>query len=143
MDTWLKAHAFFVTAISGAIYLAGGDCQRLSKDDATLRLMVTGVREGFGALRALGLTATPFALRVLFAWLPSTFAVNYWRRFLTAETADYIFGRHSRAAPTEMRELAKDCQTLLEKANVEGAALHRLYVAIDAYAGQHPPTIPG
>src|ERR1700730_16791266 len=32
MDAWLKAHAFFVTAVSGAIYMAGGDCHRLSED---------------------------------------------------------------------------------------------------------------
>ena len=37
MDAWLKAHAFFVTAICGAIYLAGGDCRRLSENDALLR----------------------------------------------------------------------------------------------------------
>jgi ketopantoate reductase len=47
MDAWLMAHAFFVTAIGGAIYLAGGNCHRLSEDSATLRLMTTGVREGF------------------------------------------------------------------------------------------------
>ena len=59
MDAWLKAHAFFVTAVSGAIYMAGGDCQRLSKDKATVTLMVKGVREGYSAVRALGLSVAP------------------------------------------------------------------------------------
>lgn len=54
MDAWLKAHAFFVTAICGAIYFAGGDCRRLSEDTATLALMTRGVREGFASVRALG-----------------------------------------------------------------------------------------
>ncbi len=31
MDAWLTSHAFFVTSVSGAIYLAGGDCLRLSR----------------------------------------------------------------------------------------------------------------
>jgi len=31
MDAWLKAHAFFVTAMCGAIYLAGDDCRKLSR----------------------------------------------------------------------------------------------------------------
>jgi 2-dehydropantoate 2-reductase len=53
MDGWLKAHAFFVTAVSGAIYLAAGDPHRLSKDDEALRRMVGGVREGFATVRAL------------------------------------------------------------------------------------------
>jgi 2-dehydropantoate 2-reductase len=64
MDGWLKAHAFFVTAISGAIYLAGGDPHRLSNDDEALRLMADGVREGFATVRALGDTVSPLALRV-------------------------------------------------------------------------------
>jgi 2-dehydropantoate 2-reductase len=54
MDAWLKAHAFFVTAVSGAIYMAGGDCHRLSEDKATVVLMAKGVREGYAAVRALG-----------------------------------------------------------------------------------------
>ena len=134
MDAWLKAHAFFVTAVSGAIYLAGGDCQRLSEDKATVTLMVKGVREGYSAVRALGQSVAPFPLRVLFTWLPPAFAIYYWRRFLASKMADYAFGGHARAASQEMRELASDCRTLLEKSDVEAPALGQLYRAIDAYA---------
>jgi hypothetical protein len=56
MDAWLKTHAFFVTAISGAIYMAVGDCHRLSEDKMTTALMAKGVREGYSTLRALGLS---------------------------------------------------------------------------------------
>jgi 2-dehydropantoate 2-reductase len=59
-DAWLKAHAFFVTAVSGAIYMAGGDCHRLSEDKAILVLMAKGVREGYSAVRALGLSVAPW-----------------------------------------------------------------------------------
>jgi hypothetical protein len=48
--------------------------------------------------------------------------------------ADYVFGRHARAASREMRELANDCRTLLEKSGVEAPALRQLYRAIDTYA---------
>jgi len=137
MDGWLKAHAFFVTAISGAIYLAGGNPRRLSQDDATLQLMAKGVSEGFAAVRALRHTVTPFALRVLFTWLPPTFAIGYWRRFFATEMADYVFGRHARAASAEMREVANDCRIMLEKSGVEASSLHRLYGAIDAYSSDH------
>src|SRR3984893_11043341 len=98
MDAWLKAHAFFVTAVSGAIYMAGGDARRLSEDDAALRLMIKGVSEGFAAVRALQRTVTPFALRVLFTWLPHALAVHYWRRVFAAEMAAYGVARHARAA---------------------------------------------
>jgi hypothetical protein len=54
--------------------------------------------------------------------------------FLRLKMADYVFGRHARAALREMRELADDCRTLLEKSGVEAPALRQLYCAIDAYA---------
>jgi H+/gluconate symporter-like permease len=85
MDAWLKAHAFFVTAISGAIYMAGGDCRRLSEDIAALTLMIEGVREGFAVMRGLGLPVTPLQLKVLSTWLPHRFAVGYWRRFFASD----------------------------------------------------------
>jgi 2-dehydropantoate 2-reductase len=134
MDGWLKAHAFFVTAISGAIYLAGGDTRRLSEKETVLQLMVQGVREGYATVRALRHSVAPFALRVLFTWLPPGFAVHYWRRFFAAEIAEYVFGRHARGASTEMREIANDCRIMLQKTGVEAPALHRLYAAVDAYA---------
>lgn len=135
IDAWLKAHAFFVTAISGAIYLAGGDCLRLSEDNATLALMTKGVREGFAAVRALGLPVTPAPLNVLFTWLPPAFAIYYWRRFFASKMADYVFGRHARGASQEMREVARDCGTLLDKSGVDAPSLRQLYRAIDAYVG--------
>jgi 2-dehydropantoate 2-reductase len=134
MDAWLKAHAFFVTAVSGAIYLAGGDCRRLSEDDTLLVLMTDGVREGFSAVRALGLTVTPIALRALFMWLPKSFATSYWRKFFRAEMADYVFGRHARAASGEMRAIANDCRAILAKTGTAAPALNRLYGVIDDYA---------
>jgi 2-dehydropantoate 2-reductase len=132
MDAWLKAHAFFVTAICGAIYLSGGDCKRLSTDDVTLKLMTKGVREGFAAVHALACPVLPFSLRVLFNWLPDLFAVSYWRQFLASEIADYVFGRHARAAAQEMQQVADDCRSLLMKSGMQAPALAQLYRAIDA-----------
>jgi 2-dehydropantoate 2-reductase len=134
MDAWLKTHAFFVTAICGAIYLAGGDCRQLSNDTATLRLMVKGVREGFACVRALGRPVTPFPLRVLFNWLPQVAAVTYWRLFMARPAADYVFGRHARAASGEIRALAGDCRTILALTGAKAKALTRLYSAIDDFA---------
>jgi hypothetical protein len=85
-------------------------------------------------VRELGLTVTPFPLRVLFTWLPQRFAVAYWRRFLASDMADYVFGRHARSASHETRDIANDCLTLLDKTGVRAPALRQLYRAIDAYA---------
>jgi 2-dehydropantoate 2-reductase len=137
MDAWLKCHAFFVTAICGAIYRAGSNCLQLSNDRANLRLLVNGVWEGFTAVQALGRPVTPFALRALFMWLPSTFAIQYWQRFFATEMADIVFGRHARAASAEMLALANDCRSLLQASEVPAPALQQLYEAIEVYGFRH------
>ena len=132
MDAWLLCHAFFVTAVSGAIYLAEGDCMRLSRSPGTLRLMIAGVREGFRAAQALGKPIHPLPLRVLFTCLPSPLVVLYWRRFFSDRMADYVFARHARHATAEMRALAAECRLLLDRSRVEAPALDQLYRAIGA-----------
>lgn len=134
MDAWLTSHAFFVTSVSGAIYLAGSDCGRLSLSQPLLKLMVDGVCEGFSVVRALGRPVHPFALRVLFTWLPPSFAVCYWRRFFSHQMAEFVFARHACHASGEMQMLATECRLLLAKSGVPAPALNCLYRAIDDYA---------
>ena len=110
MDAWLSSHAFFVTSVSGAIYLAGGDCGTLSRSPSLLKLMVDGVRQGFSAVRALGQPVHPWALNVLFTLMPRPFAVYYWRRYFSQQTAEFVFARHARHASAEMRMLAMECR---------------------------------
>jgi 2-dehydropantoate 2-reductase len=133
MDAWLKAHAFFETAVCAAIYLEGGDCHRLSRDREVLRLLVDGVCEGFQAVRALGYPLRPFSLKVLFNWMPRSVAASYWGRFFSTPIADYVFGRHARSAAGETQALANDCRALLDKSGVEAPALVQLYRAIDHF----------
>jgi 2-dehydropantoate 2-reductase len=145
MAAWLSSHAFFVTSVSGAIYLAGGDCKRLSRSRPLLRLMVSGVREGFTAVRTLGQPVHPLSLNVLFTWLPRPVGLHYWRRFFSNSMAEYVFGRHARHAVVEMRTLARECRLLLGRSGVSAPALNQLYRAIDDYAAapeeQLPPVV--
>jgi 2-dehydropantoate 2-reductase len=134
MDGWLSSHAFFVTSVCAAIYMAGGDCIRLSSNHAALELMVDGVREGFKAVQALGNAVHPIPLRVLFTCLPRPIAIYYWRRFFSQPMAEFVFAQHARHAVEEMQTLAKECRQLLEQNGIEGPALHQLYQAIDEYA---------
>ena len=142
MDAWLSCHAFFVTSVSGAIYLAGGDCERLSHSQPALKLMVSGVREGFNAVRKLGKAVHPFPLKLLFTLLPRPFAVYYWHRFLSRRMADYVFGRHVRHAAVEIRTLAAECRELLNKSGQAAPALNQLYRAIEEYVAVHEQQAP-
>jgi 2-dehydropantoate 2-reductase len=50
VDSWLRRHAVFVTAVVGALYEAGVDTRRLSKDGSLVRVFVGAVREGSASL---------------------------------------------------------------------------------------------
>lgn len=134
MDAWLTAHAFFVTSVSGAIYLAGGVCGKLSRSPALLKLMVDGIRQGFSVVRALGQPVHPFALMLLFTWMPRAFAVYYWRRFFSFDVAEFIFARHACRSFAEMQMLSTECKLLLAKSGVSAPAWERLDKAINDYA---------
>lgn len=134
MDGWLVSHAFFVTSVCAAIYLAGGDCKRLSGSRPALDLMVRGVREGFKAVRALGYAVHPLPLKLLFTCLPRSVAINYWRRFFSQQKAEFVFAQHARHAVTEIHALAQECRQLLGKSGIGSPALRQLYQAIDEYA---------
>lgn len=134
MDGWLISHAFFVAWVCAAIYLAGGECKRLSSNRPALEMMVDGVREGFRTVKALGYAVHPIPLKVLFTLLPRPIAVYYWRRFFSQPMAEFVFGQHARHAVVEMQTLAEECRLLLERSGIEGPASRQLYQAIDKYA---------
>ena len=139
MDDWLKTHAVFVTAISGAFYQAGANLRRLAESPSGVPLLVRAVREGFRVLRARGVQVVPFKLRILFNWLPAAVPVAYWRRYFRSPLGEYAFARHSRAAGDELKQLADEVRQLKAGCTVSTPALDELYSAIDVFAGQSAP----
>jgi 2-dehydropantoate 2-reductase len=133
MDSWLKRHAVFVTAICGGIYQAGGNAQRLSSDAALVREIILGIREGWAALDAGGVAAAPLPLRAIFCWMPLPFAVKYWQRLFGSERGEHYFARHARHAALEMAALAADVRAIT--GNSAMPHLRVLYAAIDRAAG--------
>lgn len=134
MDAWLKAHAVLVTAVSGALYLADGDNERLARTPATVALFASGVREGFRALRALGLPPPPRSLRAIFGWLPNRITVAYWRRLFGSPQGEAYFAWHARSAWEEGKALAGEVRALVRSSGRATPALDQLCAAIDAYA---------
>jgi 2-dehydropantoate 2-reductase len=121
----------FITSVAGALYMVDCDNCALAKTPDGVPLMVRGIREGFRVLRKLGVTVTPFKLRVLIQWLPFPVPVAYWRNYLNSSMGDYFLAKHTRAAREEIQELAKEFRILIGKVGIPAPALDRLYRYID------------
>lgn len=138
MDLWLNAHAVFVTAVVGALYLSGTDTRMLAADRHEVARLVRGVQEGFQALAAGGSGTPPINLRAVFEWVPQRIAVWYWQRYLSRPLAEVAFGAHARAARAEMAALALDIRMLVRGTGCQTPTLDALWDAI-----QGPVPAPG
>ncbi len=130
MDGWLKTHAVFISCVSAALALEGGDSVRLGQNRATVALMVSAIREGFAALQSLGVRVTPLNLKVIFSWMPRWFAVHYWQRALQTPTGTLAIASHANAAQEEMGQVAREVLVFLEPSPVPVPTLKRLLVAL-------------
>jgi 2-dehydropantoate 2-reductase len=132
IDALLKTHAVFITCIESAIYLSGGDNQRLAVSPASLVEMVDGVREGFRVLQALKTPITPLKLKIMFMWMPKRYPIGYWRGELQGKLGEYSLAAHTRASIGEVRELTKEVRGLVRSAWVPTPAMTRLYSWVDS-----------
>jgi len=132
MDGWLKTHAVFVSCVSAALALEGGDSVRLGQRRASVALMVNAIREGFAALQSLGLPVTPFNLQLMFSWMPRWFAIRYWQRALQTDVGTLAIAPHANAAREEMGQVGKEVLTLLHASSVPTPTLDSLLAALDA-----------
>ena len=140
MDSWLKTHAVFVSCISAALALEGGDSVRLGQHRATVALMVSAIREGFAALQSLGVRVTPFNLQVIFRWMPRWFAVRYWQHALQTPVGTLAIAPHAKAAREEMGLVAREILVFLEPSPVPVSTLKRLLAALMETAPARQPS---
>jgi 2-dehydropantoate 2-reductase len=137
VDSWLKRHAVFVTAVGGAILKKNGDALLLSADKELVRTFILAVREGWSALDRIGVGPATLALRTIFCWVPLPMAVAYWRRLFGSDRGEYYFARHTRHAPAEMRALVADVRLVIRGAPTPHLQL--LYAAVDGRCGESIP----
>jgi len=130
MDGWLKTHAVFVSCVSAALALEGGDSVRLGRNRAHVELMVNAIQEGFAALQSVGILLAPFNLQLMFRWMPRWFAVRYWQRALQTSVGTLAIAPHARAARAEIGFLAGEVLELLQASSVPTPALQRLLAAL-------------
>jgi 2-dehydropantoate 2-reductase len=126
VEGWLLGHAAFVVPMAFALYRVDTDAGRLARDPETLRLMVRATRQGFQAVRALGIAEIPTNLTVLYLRMPERFAVRYWRRVLASPRGELWFAGHSRAAVQEMTALADQLQAAVRRSGRAAPDLDKL-----------------
>jgi 2-dehydropantoate 2-reductase len=136
MDAWLRRHAVFITAVSGALCAAGGDAGKLSRDRDAIKTFILAVREGWRALDQKQIGPAPIALRAIFEWSPLFLATAYWSRLLSSRGEDY-FGRHVRRAAPEMQALGADVLEMIEGAPAPN--FRHLCNALSLAANSQPP----
>jgi 2-dehydropantoate 2-reductase len=126
MDAWLKTHAASILPLAAAIYMAGGDNYRMARTQDALVLIVRGMREGYRALRGLGIPIVPGYFRAV-DWIPEPLLVAYLKRRMGTERVELVVASHANAARDEMQELAREFALLVDASGVETPALDRLF----------------
>jgi len=110
IDDWLKSHAAFILPLAGATYMTDMDVARLADTRDALVMLARSLRESMGALRAAGVTATPFFFRLL-RWLPEPLLVYVARRRLRTPAAQHGLS-HAHGARQELAHLAQEFSEL-------------------------------
>lgn len=126
MQSWLKTHAVFISCISAAIFKEHGSPIQLAKRRRRVKIMVQGIREGFSALKVLGLKILPANLNILFMKMPRWFAVWYWRKALRSKTGTLAIAPHANAAKDEMRLIAKTVLNIVHSSPLATPILDKL-----------------
>jgi 2-dehydropantoate 2-reductase len=115
IDGWLKYHVALVSPLVNALYKHGCDNYALARDKKTLQAMVRAAKEGGRVLKALG------------------YSVKALQGLLGSKFAEIAFSLHARAAQDEMRELADEFRSLIERTSIETPNIDLLRDYIDEY----------
>jgi 2-dehydropantoate 2-reductase len=139
IDAWLKTHVALVSPVANALYMAGGDIQRLVNTRDALVLMVRAIGEGFQVLQALNTPIRPTLLQIM-SWLPEPVLVSLAQRLLDTSAAEIAVAGHANAARDEMKCLADEFRALALSTTVPTPAMERLYRYLDLTT---PPIVQG
>ena len=121
MDAWLKTHVAEISPTAGALYMAGGEIERLASNRDALILMLRAIREGFRVLSALGIPLTPSSRKIL-RWIPEPLLLVLIKRRLRDKATSIKIG-HAPAARREVRAIAEEFGELVRRAGIDTPSL--------------------
>jgi len=126
IDGWLKYHVALVSPIANALLTHDCDNYALAADRDGLLLMVRACKEGGDVLRAVGYTKRqPFKWN-LFDWIPEFMTAKIFGKLLNSRYAEIAFAQHAKAASDEMRCLADEFKTLIDRTSLSTPNIDRL-----------------
>ena len=126
IDGWLKYHVAFVEPIAGALFMCNGNFSKLAKSKDSLRIFIRACKEGGNVLKELGYTKRqPFRFN-LFYWLPEWIIIKVFQGFFSSKFAEIGLALHAEAAADEIRELANECKTLIDKTSIKTPNIEKL-----------------
>lgn len=124
MDAWQKTHVAMVTSIANALYEYGCDNYRLARSAGSVRLMVSGIREGFTALEKLGIQTQP--AKLLYFRLPVWLTAAVFRAVMGTKLAETAMAKHCLAAMPEMLCLQWEFDVLIKRSGLQTPSIDRL-----------------
>jgi 2-dehydropantoate 2-reductase len=124
MDAWLKTHVAEVAPTAAALYMAGGDLQKMAGSDRILELMVRAIRENYALLKSAGIPIMPGS-HAMFKWIPLSMLKGIMRKMLQDDTMEYKIG-HAMASGLEWRLLTEELRALA-KSEIRTPAMDELY----------------
>lgn len=130
MDSWQKTHVAMVTCIAGALYKHDCDNYGLAKSFSDVKLMVTGIKQGFAVMRRLGIKTTP--RKLCFFRLPSFLLAIVFKVFMGTQLAEVTMAKHCRNAKPEMIYLQGEFDGLIKRSGVKTPAIDKLRVYLPA-----------
>ncbi len=130
IDAWLKTHVAEISPTACALYMCGGDIQKLARTPEALKLMLRAVREGHGVLSKLGIPITPRSHRV-FRWLPESLLLFLAKRKMNDPSMQIKIG-HAMAARHEMKVIAGEFETLIRQSGLATPSIDILRRCLDS-----------
>src|SRR6185437_12914963 len=126
IDAWLKTHAIFIACACAAIIKENGDSIQLGRNKKSVQAMIESIKEGFKAIKNLGIPVKPFSLKMIFLIMPEWFSITYWQKSMQREMGTLAIAPHANAAKKEMQLLAIKVLKIVHSSSVATPQLDNL-----------------
>jgi ketopantoate reductase len=133
MDAWLKYHAAVVVPLSGSLYAADIDRERVDRTPDALVLGIRAMKEAVRGLRLAGVPPSPSVMRAI-EWLPEPLLITLVHKLATAKRFEVSVYGHPQAARDEMGFLMDELMELLKSSGIETPYLDQLAPYFDPAA---------